>query len=134
MTFLSNKKLTRAYPTDAGLDIQSDEEVIIPGHSSKLISTGLKLAIQDGYVGMLKSRSGMAVNKGIDVAAGVIDSSYRGEVKVLLRNTNTWHCKISKGDKIAQLLTIPITIADYKVVGDVGTTDRGENGFGSSGK
>ncbi len=132
--FQSNKALTRAHPTDAGLDIKSSEDIVIDARQSALVSTGLKIAIKEGYVGILKSRSGLAVRNGIDVAAGVIDSAYRGEVKILLRNNSNEPYHVQIGDKIAQLVTLQICLDAYEVVDELDESERGSNGFGSSGR
>ena len=73
MTHKTTAELSRAYPTDAGLDIKSSEDTIVPAYTSLLVHTGLHVAIKEGFVGILKSRSGLAMKHGIDVAAGVID-------------------------------------------------------------
>ena len=78
MTHKTTAELSRAYPTDAGLDIKSSEDTIVPAYTSLLVHTGLHVAIKEGFVGILKSRSGLAMKHGIDVAAGVIDANYRG--------------------------------------------------------
>jgi dUTP pyrophosphatase len=121
---------------DAGLDLYCDEKEVVtlaPGQR-KLFSTGISMAIPKGFVGLIWPRSGHAVKKGIDTMAGVIDSGYRGEVKVLLLNESEEYQNFAHGDKIAQLL---ISIApDFTSVEveDLNETSRGENGFGSSGQ
>jgi dUTP pyrophosphatase len=96
---------TRANLTDAGADLYSSENVEIDTGCRKLISTGIFLEIPEGYYGRIAPRSGLAVKNGIDTLAGVIDSSYRGEVKVALLNTDKdFSFHIKKGDRIAQLI------------------------------
>ena len=122
--------------TDAGIDIRSDENCIVKGRSSKLISTGLAIAVPTGHVGLLYSRSGLSAKYGIQVGAGVIDSDYRGEVKVLLYNHSDNNFPITKGDRISQLLTIPVVLSQYvKLEKDEFDfeTERGDKGFGESG-
>jgi dUTP pyrophosphatase len=118
---------------DAGYDIVASEyNVIYPG-KSQLISTGLIVAIPKGYVGVIKSRSGLAVKHDIEAGAGVIDPGYRGEVKVLLRNFGTETYGIAPGDKIAQMLILPTYIGPTEFAGSLTETKRGGKGFGSTG-
>jgi dUTP pyrophosphatase len=134
MTHKSTIELSRSYPTDAGLDIKSIEDAIVPAFDSLLVHTGLHIAIKEGFVGMLKSRSGLAVKHGIDVAAGIIDAAYRGEVNVVLRNNSDQDFYVSPGDRIAQLITFPICLDAYEVVEYLDKSDRGDSGFGSTGR
>ena len=117
----------------AGYDLFSADE---PRHlmSGKVstISTGVSIKIPQGYVALIKPRSGLAVNHGVDTMAGVIDSDYRGELKVLL--TTHDGMVIHKGDKIAQLILIPCLMGDVMVVAELDETKRGSGGFGSTGK
>lgn len=119
---------------DAGLDICSIEDKTIKARSSEVISTGLYLEIPEGHVGMLKSRSGLSVKNKIEVGAGIIDENYRGEVKCHLYNHSDVNFEIKKGDRIAQLLTIPINLNRYVVVDELSDTERNSDGFGSTGK
>lgn len=108
---------------------------IFPGDRA-LISTGLKMAIPDGYYGRVAPRSGLALKKGIVVLGGVVDPDYRGEVFVLLLNTGSERFTIDHGDRIAQLILERVTtppIARVYSVDDLGDTDRGAGGFGSTG-
>lgn len=125
---------TRAHATDAGADISSTEDVWIFANERKVVSTGISLEIPEGYYGRVAPRSGLAVKKGIDVLAGVIDSSYRGEIKVVLLNTDkNEDFEIKKGDKIAQIIIEKHYNFDFEVVKNLEETERGEKGFGSSG-
>lgn len=119
---------------DAGLDLYCDEELVTlaPGER-KLISTGISMAIPKGYVGLIWPRSGHAVKGGIDTLAGVIDSAYRGEVKVLLINHDGKVQFFRKGDKVAQILIQRVDDFTPVAYNDLGETSRGEKGFGSSG-
>ena len=126
-------QFSKAHITDAGYDILASVDCIVRAESSSLINTGLKISIPKGYVGVIKSRSGLSVNHGIDIGAGVIDCGYTGEVKVLLRNTSDKWFDILKGDKIAQMIIIPICPFDTRVVDSLEDSDRGENGFNSTG-
>ena len=126
--------LTRGSSSAAGLDVTSAETVVLLAGESALIRTGLVIAVPEGHVGILKSRSGMSVKFKIEVGAGVIDSDYRGEVRVHLYNHGYDSYKVNKGDRISQLLTIPINQCEYTQVEVLSETNRQENGFGSSGK
>lgn len=121
---------------DAGLDLYCDEKEVIrlaPGER-RLFSTGISMAIPKGFVGLIWPRSGHAVKKGLDTMAGVIDSPYRGEVKVLLVNHSDNYEYYSPGDKIAQILIQRIDDFTPVAYNDLDETSRGENGFGSSGQ
>jgi dUTP pyrophosphatase len=126
----------RANPTDAGADLYSVEDVVIQPLERKIVSTGIRIKIPEGYYGRIAPRSGLAVKQGVDVLAGVIDSNYTGEIKVVLLNTdksNTFFVKA--GDRIAQLIIEDHFNFDFvEVVEDLEVTDRGDKGFGSSGK
>ncbi len=126
---------TRANPTDAGFDLYALDDSVAWPRKRVLVQTGIAMAIPEGHVGLIWPRSGLAVKHGIDVMAGVVDSGYRGEIKVLLQNTDPdlVH-KIHKGDRIAQILIQPIVAPELVEVDDLGETDRGAGGFGSTGK
>lgn len=126
--------LFRAHNTDAGQDVFSDDCVFIPPRSSAIISTGLKIEIPNGYMGLLWSRSGLSVKHKIEVGAGCIDSGYRGEVKVHLYNHSDVEYLVEKGDKIAQLLTVKVNLNNYVPIKKSSKSSRGETGFGNSGK
>lgn len=121
---------------DAGLDLYNDEKEAIslaPG-ARKLFSTGISIAVPNGFVGLIWPRSGHAVKKGLDTMAGVIDAPYRGEVKVLLINHSNEYQVYNPGDKIAQLLISVSPDFTPIEVEDLNETSRGDNGFGSSGQ
>jgi len=119
---------------NAGLDIQSNENVIIPAHGSLIVSTGLHLTLPKDTVGLLWSRSGLSAKHKIEVGAGCIDECYTGEIKVVLFNHSIDCYHVDKGDRIAQLLIMPIYQPILQHVDDLKETSRGGNGFGSSGK
>ncbi len=127
--------LLRGHCTDAGSDIRANENCIIEGWGFKLVSTGLYLSFPKGYAGIIKSRSGLAVKHGIETGAGIIDSSYRGECRVLLRNFSNVPFKIAIGNRIAQLLIVPVSLDIFFEIKkeDLSNTERGNNGFGSTG-
>lgn len=119
---------------DAGYDLfsTSAKTIIEPGDRAGF-NTGVAVAIPDGYVGYVKPRSGLAANYGIDVLAGVIDSGYRGEVRVILLNTGKVPADIGNGDKIAQLVVQPVASVQFTVVEALEDSERGDGGFGSTG-
>ncbi len=120
---------------DAGYDIRSIAEITIEPKSQVLVPTGLKLAIPLGWVGIIKDRSSMAIKR-VYSHAGVIDASYRGELKIVLSNGSDEPYKISKGDKIAQMVIVQhlTDIEEANSEEDLGATERSQGGFGSTGK
>lgn len=127
------QQLVKKHFFDAGLDVCSSEEYTVLPKSSCLISTDLYASIPDGYVGLVWSRSGLSVKHKIEVGAGCIDSSYRGEIKVHLYNYGENEFHVEKGDRIAQLLTVPVYLNKYELVEDLDETERGASGFGHTG-
>jgi dUTP pyrophosphatase len=120
----------------AGMDVISAEDVIIQPGARAIISTGLSVAVPEGYELQCRPRSGLAANSGITVlnAPGTIDSDYRGEIKVILINHNWTAFEVNEGDRIAQLVLAPVTRAIPVEVFQLETTARGEGGFGSTGR
>lgn len=120
---------------DAGADLISAEDVRIAAHQRVLVKTGVKIAIPEGYVGLVHPRSGLALKHGITVlnAPGTIDAGYRGEVGVILLNTGSVDFEVKAGDRIAQLVIQKVEIAEFKIVDALTESDRGEGGFGSTG-
>ena len=118
---------------DAGHDLHASEEVIIPARTRRLVSTGLKVQIPSDCYARVAPRSGLAV-KSVDVGAGVVDSSYRGIVKVLVINNKDEEFKVNIGDRIAQIIILPHPEVEFKEVEELNNTERGEGGFGSTGK
>ena len=123
-----------AHAGDAGADITASEKIAIPPRERTLVSTGVRLEIPEGYVGLIWPRSGLAVKKGIDCGAGVIDSHYRGEVKVLLFNHSDNEFQIDPGDRIAQILIQKVERVEFHLVDQLNETARSDAGFGSTGK
>jgi len=118
---------------DAGLDVFSCVDCVLEAGETKPVSTGVKVAIPEGYVGLLWDKSGISL-KGVHRLAGVIDSSYRGEVKVVMVNLGNEPFVIEKGMKIAQLLIQKVTEVKVTESEELDETSRGDNGFGSTGK
>jgi len=125
---------SRANAEDAGYDISSIEDVEIPPNGGwKLVSTGIGFTVPPGTYGRIAPRSGLST-KGLMVGAGVVDRGYTAEVKVLLFNHGTQPYKVSKGDRIAQVILEKIEMVDVEEVSELDPSDRGLGGFGSSGK
>lgn len=121
----------------AGADLSAaiDKPIVIAPRERVAVGTGLAMAIQSGYEGQVRPRSGMALRYGLTVvnAPGTIDSDYRGEVKVLLVNLSDEAVTIVSGDRIAQLVIAPVSQAEFLSVDSLSDTERGSGGFGSTG-
>tara|TARA_R100001129_G_scaffold160557_1_gene125165 strand:- start:280 stop:753 length:474 start_codon:yes stop_codon:yes gene_type:complete len=145
------KEPFQANESDAGYDLFSTEYVTIEPFQRRLVSTGISIEIPEGFYGRIAPRSGLACKKGIDVMAGVIDSGYRGEIKVLLINLNFegYNLKpnafeamfgsankidIKPGDRIAQLIIEKCYKVDWRKMKTLENSERGQGGFGSSGE
>ena len=120
---------------DAGLDIRSNEDITIRAYGWETIGTGLYIIIPFGYEGQMRTRSGLAAKKGIQVlnSPGTIDSGYRDELKVILINHSHWGYKVNKGDRIAQLVISPMTQAKLEEVYELNKDDDRGGGLGSTG-
>lgn len=146
--------LSYANEGDAGVDLKAVGNYIVPVHGGHVpweiedsfaaqaadnnvtvVSTGVKVAIPQGYMGIIVPRSGLALKRGIQVinTPGIIDSGYRGEIKVGLINHGNSDYEISEGDRIAQLIIVPYIKADFVEVEKLNSTSRGDGGFGSTG-
>lgn len=129
---------TRQHEGDAGYDLYADiqEPVIIKPHTTEFIHTGIAIEIPDGYFGAVFARSGLATNEGLRPAncVGVCDSRYRGEYMVALHNDSTAAKTVSLGDRIAQLVVMPYLNVEFNEINELPDTERGENGFGSTGR
>lgn len=128
----------RAHEEDAGYDIMTPKDVLLHGMVSNscgmvTIDTGVHVEIPQGYVGILKSKSGLNVNHNI-TGTGVIDAGYTGSIKVKLYNHGCQAHKFKRGDKIIQLVIYPIYTPNLEIVDELEETERGNNGFGSSGR
>lgn len=124
---------SRAYPTDAGLDLYARETQIVPAKESATFDTGVHVELPEGTTGFIKSKSGLNVKHGI-TSEGVIDVGYSGSIVVKLFNHSGHDYKVNKGDKISQLVIIPILSPNLELVDSLEEHGRGNNGFGSSGK
>ena len=129
----SAKAPTKGHMSDAGWDLYAFETVSIPAGATVLVSTGISMAIPKDHVALIWDRSSMGV-KGIHRHAGVVDSGYRGEVKVCLHNATKEPYHIERGDRIAQMLIQEAPNFIQHVVHELDSTNRGDGGFGSTGK
>lgn len=125
--------LVKKHLSDAGLDICASEDGYIRPKQRGEVKTSISVAVPEGCVGIVWSRSGLSVKHGIEVGAGCVDSSYRGELIVVLYNHSNEIFMYKAGDRIAQFLTIPVYLGLYKPVEELDETSRGECGFGSTG-
>lgn len=123
---------TRAHEWDAGLDLYAMDDGWIFPFARKTFDTGVHVAIHKGYVGLLTSKSGLMGNKGI-TSRGTIDSGYRGAIKAVLFNHSWRFLKIKRGQKITQLVILPIMTPELEIVDELEETERGTGGFGSTG-
>ena len=124
---------TRAHRFDAGLDLYAMEDGYIRCNQSRTFDTGTHIEIPEGYVGLVKSKSGLMCNHGI-VTDGTIDAHYTGSIRVCLFNHGGGKYEVKKGDKIAQLVIVPCLLPRLELVESLDETDRGDNGFGSTGR
>lgn len=125
-----------AHPGDAGTDLVSAEELRLGPGERALVATGVRIALPDGYVAFVVPRSGLAAKHGITIvnAPGTVDAGYRGEIKVSLLNTDaTEPYDIAVGDRIAQLIVMPVPRVRFVPVDELPESARGEGGFGSTG-
>jgi len=121
---------------DAGMDICAAEDDFLAPFNWKAVSTGLFVEIPEGYEIQIRSRSGLAFKYGVSVlnSPGTIDSGYRGEIKVILKNSDHRRYNIQKGERIAQMVVAPVTAAFLTEVSELSDSERGEGGLGSTGK
>lgn len=123
----------RAHNTDAGLDLKSPINITVPARGSATIDTGVHIQLPHGTAGMLKSKSGLNVKYGI-TSDGVIDEGYTGSIVVKLYNHTFDDYHVNIGDKISQLVVIPVLTPDLEFVDELDGGERGNNGFGSTGR
>jgi dUTP pyrophosphatase len=119
---------------DAGMDVFSCENLIIPAKERRIVSTGIAAEFPSGYVALVWDKSGLASNFGLKTLGGVIDSSYRGEYKIIILNTSSEDYEVKKGEKIAQILIQPVESCEIEEVTELEESSRGEGRFGSTGK
>lgn len=125
----------RAHETDAGLDLKATQRMLIPARGRAVFDTGVHIELPAGYYGKIESKSGLNVNHGIVSCGGVIDEGYTGSIKVVLYNMTDTDYQVSECDKIAQLVIQPYIAPKLELVfSELPKTERGSNGFGSTGK
>lgn len=124
---------TRAHETDAGLDLYARERKLIRGRSSAVFDTGVHIELPAGTVGMIKSKSGLNVKHGL-ISEGVIDVGYTGSICVKLYNLSDKDYIVEIGDKISQLVVMPFIAPSLDLVDELEPTERGNGGFGSTGR
>ena len=122
-----------AHKTDAGADLRSPVEAVVPAHGSVVIDTGVHVEIPEGYVGILKSKSGLNVKHDL-IGTGTIDSGYSGSIRVKLYNLGDIDYQILRGDKIIQMVILPCVYCEFTQVEKFAETERGDGGFGSTGR
>ncbi len=120
----------------AGLDLRADEACLLAPGERRLVPTGLSLEIPPGFEGQVRPRSGLALRHGVGMvnAPGTIDSDYRGEVGVILVNWGSASFEVQRGERIAQLVVAPVVQVELSLVADLSGSERGDGGFGSTGR
>lgn len=122
-----------AHKTDAGADLRSPVCATVPARGSVVIDTGVHVEIPEGYVGMLKSKSGLNVKHDL-IGTGTIDSGYSGSIRVKLYNLGDTDYQVFRGDKIIQMVILPCGYCEFTQVDKFAETERGDGGFGSTGR
>ena len=125
---------SKAHKDDAGFDLYSMAEQIIYAGNSAVFDTGVHMAIPEGYAGEVVGRSGLNINYDIICPQGTVDAGYTGSIKVKLYNMGNFNYIVRKGDRIAQLIIVPVSAAELAKVDELICTDRGNTGFGASGR
>lgn len=126
---------TKAHTGDLGYDLYANEDITLYPVSTELVSTGVSIQFPKGFGGLIKDRSSIATKRKVFTVAGVIDNGYTGEIRIALFNSTPYRINFNKGDKIAQLVLIPVTDFEIEEVDEIVTSDgRGEDGFGSTGE
>lgn len=123
----------RAHDTDAGADIRIPQRLVVPAHGSATVRTGVHVQLPHGTVGMLKSKSGLNVRCGV-LTEGVIDEGYDGEIVVKVYNHGDEGVLFEPGDKVTQLVVMPVLYPTYQQVDSITGGERGSDGFGSTGR
>lgn len=126
---------THAHPGDGGVDLHARESLRLEAGERAVVPTGIAVAIPDGFAGLVVPRSGLAARKGISVVngPGLVDSGYRGEIKVVLVNLSSEVFEIVRGDRVAQFVVIPVAVQEFVAVEELPESRRGSGGFGSTG-
>lgn len=125
---------TQGHKGDAGYDLRTPYEVMVPAHGEVTIDTGVHIEVPRGYYGKLESKSGLNVNHSIVSLGGVIDFGYTGSIRAKLYNLSNEPYTFQKGDKVVQIVFMPCLDVNFVSTDRLADTERGENGFGSTGK
>lgn len=123
----------REHPTDAGADIRTPKAFLVPPHGSKIVHTGVHIETPPNHVTMLKSKSGLNIKHDI-LTEGVIDEGFDGEIVVKVYNHGNEGISFNVGDKITQLVIMPVIYPDFEQVDEIASGERGSNGYGSTGR
>ena len=123
----------REHATDAGIDLKTPIDIVIPPHSSEFVDLLVRVEIPSGYVGLLTSKSGLMTKSGIKTT-GTIDNGYSGTVGCKIFNHSGNRVSFKRGDKVTQLVVLPCIMDEVEIVDNIYSGDRGENGFGSTGE
>lgn len=124
---------TKVYDNDAGFDLKTRENFTVPAGGSYTTDTGVHMALPDGCCGLVVAKSGLNVKHGI-TSTGLLDSGFRGSLKIKLYNYSKYDYQFKAGEKISQLVILPIPAVELEVVEELDDTERSDRGFGSSGK
>lgn len=127
---------SHSHPGDGGTDLYSRIDTLLEPGSRRQVPTGIAVAVPDGYAGFVVPRSGLAARQGIGVvnAPGLVDAGYRGEISVVLVNHGDEPVNIARGDRIAQLVVVPVATQEFVEVAELPPSSRGDWGFGSTGR
>lgn len=127
---------SHSHPGDAGTDLFARVDIVLEPGERQMVPTGVAIALPDGFAGLVTPRSGLAMGHGIGVVngPGLVDSGYRGELKVILINHGDEPFKITRGERIAQLVVVPYQVQNFIEVEELPGSTRGEGGFGSTGR
>lgn len=123
-----------AHKGDAGMDLFSTENYIVPVGKRQLVSTGIAIELPEGYFASIRGKSGLAYKRGISILGGVIEWTYRGEYGVIILNTGNEDFEIRAGDQVAQVVISPVASVELEDIEELSDTDRGDGGFGSTGR
>lgn len=126
---------SHSHPGDGGTDLFARADTLLEPGERRLVPTGIAVAIPEGYAGLVVPRSGLATRHGISAvnSPGLVDSGYRGELSVILINHGQEPVKLQRGDRIAQLMIVPVAVQEFVVVDELPPSSRGDGGFGSTG-
>jgi dUTP pyrophosphatase len=124
-----------AHPGDGGIDLYAREAAALEPGERGIVPTGVAVAIPEGFAGLVTPRSGLAARSGLGVvnSPGLVDSGYRGEIKVILVNLGSEEIQIERGDRVAQMVVVPVESQEFEVVDELPESSRGSGGFGSTG-